>query len=90
MGDEQDTPPVEIEWDPEELRTDPEPFGPRLDEVTKRRCGGCGSELAPDDRAFLRGAFAVLNAAFVYLQRRGLAREEAEAVVLAVREETGV
>lgn len=90
MDDSDDTPPVEIEWDGEEETTDPEPFGPTLEEVTKRRCARCGAELAPDDRAFLRGALSVLNAAFVYLQRRGLPRDEAEAIVLGMREETGV
>jgi hypothetical protein len=62
--------------------TDPELFRPSPDdtETTKRRCGNCGTEIGPDESAFLRGAVLILNTAYRRMINAGISVAEAQAV----------
>lgn len=77
--------------DVEEL-TDPQPFGPphHPDEVTKRRCVGCGAELEPDAAAFMRGVQTAYNSVYAVFRRRGLTYAEATAVIDEALADSGI
>lgn len=78
--------------DDDEEPTDPQPFGPPHgpEDVTKRRCVGCGTELQPDDDAYRRGAVLILNAAFAGMLRGGVGRAQAAGIVDKIAKDSGI